>query len=105
MTNSKCIICDTRPAVDGGQCHNCKTRIDTDNRKRKREVFRYLTYRGHVVALIENNGTGVYRPELCKRDPEKLPRKITLNLNNYLHGFTRDQVKEFKKCVLQLARC
>jgi hypothetical protein len=37
-------------------------------------------------------------------DPQRLPKGITLDLNTYLEGFTREQVKRLKASVLRLAR-
>ena len=98
-----CVICDKRPAGDSGRCPICSQKLEAENhRNGKRKVFRFLTYRGSVVALYPN-GEGRFVPELVKRDPAKLPKNITLDLNTYLEGFDRAQIKRMKAAVLQLA--
>lgn len=98
----KCIICERRPANGGAYCANCASKIEADKRRRQAdEPVKFLIYRGHVVGLYRNNGR--LTPKLLKRNPETLPKTKTLNLNRYIEGFTREEVKRFKACVLQCA--
>lgn len=100
----KCIICERRPAVNGnGWCANCTAKIEADRkRKRPEEPVKFLVYRANVVGLFPN-GQGTLKPRLLRRDASKLPKGKTINLDHYCHGFTREQVKRFKKTVLRLA--
>lgn len=100
---TKCIICDKRPAHDGGYCITCTSKLDAE-RKRKgtTQPIKFLTYRGYVVGLY-SNGNGRLVPKLLTRNPDTLPKAKTFDLNTYIEGFTRDQIKAFKRCVLQLA--
>lgn len=99
-----CVICDHRPRAEGSRfCHNCGRKLEAEARRRGNgQPYRFLTYRGHVVGLFEN-GDGKLRGRLLNREPAKLPKGKTLDLNSYLPGFTRDQVKRFKAAVLKLA--
>lgn len=98
-----CAICDRRPANGGAYCSNCTAKLEAERRRKaKPEAQHYLTYRGHVVGLFPN-GDGTLSSRLLRRNPDNLPKSKTLNLNNYIDGFTRDQIKAFKRCVLQLA--
>lgn len=99
----KCIICERRPAKGGAYCANCSAKIDAEQRRRSaNKPLRFLTYRGYVVGLYRN-GSGKLIPHLLRRSPKWLPKSRTLDLNTYLEGFTRDQVKKMKACVLHLA--
>ncbi len=100
---TKCVVCERRPAREDGYCHDCAGMIGADKKRGNgRLPVKYLVYRDNVVGLFPNGG-GMLRPELLKLNPERLPKSRTLNLNNYLPGFTREAIKRFKKCVLQLA--
>jgi len=99
----KCIICEQRPARDGAYCWNCNQKIEAEKRRAKPEKpAKFITYRGYVVGLYHKNDRLI--PELLKRDPENLPKSQTLNLDTYIPGFSREQIKKFKACVLQLAK-
>ena len=99
----KCIICGIRPAPKGGYCSTCTAKIDSERRAHaEQRAEKYLTYRGHVVGLYPSGG-GNLKARLLKRDPTHLPKSRTLNLDTYLEGFDRDQIKRFKACVLSLA--
>jgi hypothetical protein len=99
----KCIICERRPAGQDGVCANCASKVGAENRRRKPdEPFRFATYQGHVVGFFPN-GNGTLKPRLLNRNPDKLPKSKTLDLNRYIEGFTRERVKGLKACVLKLA--
>ena len=99
-----CIICEQRPARTAeGQCRNCASKIEAERKLRAPDKpVKYLTYRGNVVGLFRNGGTAL-KARLLKRSPYGLPKRITLDLNTYLPGFDRAQIKAFKACVLKLA--
>jgi len=101
---SKCLICEKRPRQDGkAYCHNCLAKIEADKRRKEAtKPVKYLTYKGHVVALYRNGG-GKLKGELLRIDPKRLPKAKTLDLNTYLEGFSREQVKRLKASVLKLA--
>lgn len=99
----KCIICGQRPAHTDGICANCAAKVEAERRRRKPvEPFRFLTYRGYVVGFYPN-GNGTLTPKLLRRNPDNLPKYKTLDLNHYIEGFAREEVKRLKACVLQLA--
>lgn len=99
----KCVICSWRPANGNGRCAVCDSKIEADKRHQKPEQPKhFLTYRGHVIGLYPNGG-GTLKAKLLNRNPEKLPKPKTIDLNRYCEGFTREKIKAFKKCVLQLA--
>lgn len=98
-----CVVCDRRPARNGALCANCYQKVEAENSKRKaEEPFKFATYRGHVVGFYRN-GRGKLVPRLLRRKPENLPKNKTLDLNRYIEGFTREQVKKLKTAILQLA--
>jgi len=100
---AKCLICEKHSASDNGFCHNCGDKLKSQRvQKQAKQAYRFLTYRGDVVGLYQNGG-GKFVAILLKRDPAGLPKGKTLDLNEYLPGFTREQVKKFKTTVLKLA--
>lgn len=102
----KCTICNRRPAqTDTGYCNNCTAQIAAECRNKNSQAekpVKFLTYQGHVVGLYPN-GNNSLKARLLSRNPSNLPKTKTLDLNIYLPGFTRKQIKAFKRCVLQLA--
>ena len=99
-----CIICEHRPARTGGICVQCDSKIEHERRPAQSQPpTRYLTYQGYVVGLYPRSD-GKLVPRLLKRSPDHLPKRKTLDLNTYLDGFSRDEVKRFKACVLSTAR-
>lgn len=101
---TKCIICEQRPAqTEDGYCQNCAGHIKAENKRKTVKPFRYVTYQGHVLAFFKNGGDKLI-PRLVSRKPECLPKKITLDLNTYIHGFTREQIKNLKRAVLSAAK-
>ena len=104
MVNKKarCPICDVRPINGNGQyCKVCFDKIASDKSKRKVAPQKFLTYKGFVVGLVLSPDDNRLKPVALKRDPAKLPASKTINLDNYVPGFNRDQIKSFKKCVLR----
>lgn len=98
-----CAICGKRPATKDGYCHNCNSKLEAEKRRKKPEVPKhYLTYRGHVVGLFPDDN-GMLKARLLKRKPENLPKSKTINLNKYCQGYAREQIKAFKRCVLEFA--
>ena len=99
-----CVVCDHRPARVAGLCTNCNAKVESERkRKADQEPFRFVTYHGHVVGMFPNGRDGNYIPRLLKREPDKLPKGRTINLDHYCEGFTRDQIKKMKRCILALA--
>lgn len=96
-----CIICERRPATDDVVCHNCGQKIDKERRARQKpKPEYYLTYKGGVVGLFRNNGT--LKGQALNINPERLPKTNTINLNRYCEGYSRAQIKAFKRAVLTL---
>ena len=104
MTKLKCPIFDQRPINGGGRfCAICADKLAAERRlNRLGQPQRFLTYRGHVVGLFRNGG-GNLSPRLLRRTAKYLPQCRTLDLNTYLDGFSRNQIKTFKRCILSLA--
>jgi hypothetical protein len=102
-----CAICDHRPKAKGGKyCANCQAKIDKENRRRNgQQPVKFATYQGIVVGFYKNDSSGLLTPRLLRRKPESLPKGKTLDLNHYLPGFTREQVKNLKSTILRLAGC
>ena len=98
---TKCVICEERPANGDGRCVQCSGKIASMSR-RKVEPQYFLTYRGDVVGLYPN-GDKTLKPRLLGRSAEHLPKGKTIDLNHYCQGYSREVIKRFKACVLQLA--
>ena len=100
----KCLICGVRPVNGGSYCSQCTSKIEAEKRhKAKPKPFRYATYKGTTIEF-HANGKGTFVPQLCGRNPEKLPHKLLINLNEWCEGFTREQVKKLKRQVLSFAK-
>ena len=101
---TKCVICDKRPANGNelGRCIQCHTKIMAMS-KRTAQPRHFLTYRGNVVGLYPNGGKEL-KPRLLGRSAEHLPKGKTVDLNRYCQGYSRETIKRFKACVLQLSQ-
>lgn len=111
MMRRKCIICETRPVVEGdaaGYCKVCADRIAAGKsaKSAQDDVRAYLTYQGKVVALkpchIEA-GVQIYDCVRVYKDPATLPKSKTLDLNHYCEGYNREQIKKFKRVFALMA--
>lgn len=114
MTNGKrkCLICETKPRFDGSPyCRECHAGMAKASTKRAAtEPVKFLVYQGSVVGLFPNgktteDGQQQFSPVLLKRDPEKLPKGKTLQLDQYLEGYTRQQIKKLKAAHRQAVAC
>jgi hypothetical protein len=109
-TRRKCIICESRPVAKGqkaGYCKQCSDQLEAAKRASpgQVEVYKYLTYRGVVIALkpsSKQGGTQMYKAERVFKNPETLPKAKTVNLNVYCEGYDRGQIKKMKALF---ARC
>jgi hypothetical protein len=107
----KCVVCDTRPARRGPYCGNCASKIaaETRDRDRGKITARYfLHYRGILVGLYaterDETGQNIYAARLeHARDLADVPQSRVINLDTFLPGYTREQVKKFKAACLSLA--
>jgi hypothetical protein len=98
----KCVTCGEKPAVPNlAFCHNCQAKLDAERARLKQKPEWYVTYEGYTVAIFRIDGK--LTPKLIKRDESKLPKSRTLNLNTYLPGYTREQIKNLKRAVLRMA--
>ena len=98
----KCVICDQRPARSGAYCHVCEQRIQAERRRKQTpKPAKYIKYRGRAIALFPN-GKGKLRAEAVRTSLERLPKTKTIDLDTYVKGYTRDQVKQFKAAIAKL---
>ena len=124
-TRSKCLICENKPRQVGAYCHNCAQKIEAENKRRgngKPKPDKYLHYRGQWVGLyvdgVDEEGERQFKPKYLGYTPmpepgakdrvgrllkPKYPMGKTLNLDVYLPGYTREQVKRMKAVVLKLS--
>jgi predicted nucleic acid-binding Zn ribbon protein len=101
----KCHICERRPATtEQGYCHNCQQQLEAEKRRKRQPTpLKYLTYKGITVAF-QRDGGDILKPQLVRRDPDKLPKSKLINLDTYCSGFTREQVKKLKRLCLSFAK-
>lgn len=92
-----CMICSHRPAkAETAFCGICQSKIDANrNGSRHDEPVKYVVYKGDVVGFFRNGGDKL-SPRLVQRKPEGLPKSKTIDLNTYIEGYTREQVKKLK---------
>lgn len=105
VKRAKCPICEVKPVRAGGRfCNNCQQGIDAETARRTpAKAVKFLHYRGIVVGLFPKaKEAGVFVPRLIRRDVEKLPKCRTFDLDGYVEGFDREQVKAFKRTCLVL---
>lgn len=101
----KCHICGLRPAKsENGFCHDCQNSINAE-RQQKRQAAgfdKYIHYQGVTVALKAKNGT--YVPSFYSGNIKRIPRCRLINLDGYCAGYTREQIKKFKRLCKSFAK-
>ncbi|MCJ7576720.1 MAG: hypothetical protein MUO80_08655 [Dehalococcoidia bacterium] len=99
----KCLICGVRPSNGQNYCKQCTSQIEADKRRKaKPKVFRYVTYQD-VTFEFRSGKNGTLTPQYITRNPDTLPQKLLINLNKYVPGLTREQVKKLKRLCLSFA--
>lgn len=107
-----CLFCERRfrlrPDGERMRCFQCKRAQEARRAQEAKDrlcwrkgLYRVLRYRGHLVGLYERPG-GEYHPSPLAVAVASVPKGITLNLDTYLDGFTREQVKKMKATVKRL---
>ena len=124
---SKCFVCETRPRQNDSRfCSPCSDRIAADIRsKQKPQADKYLHYRGHWIGLFANgtdeDGIATFKAKYLCYAPLPAPEEMnaylrhgirpkspkfrlakTLNLDKWIEGFTRQQIKLLKAGVKRL---
>lgn len=98
-----CVVCSHRPARTGAYCSNCNSKLEAGKRRKQSEKpVKYAVYRGNVVGFYHNGNSDSLVAKLLRRNPDRLPKRITLNLDTYIEGLTREQVKKIKRAILTL---
>lgn len=99
---AKCLICEVRPRKEGTlYCHNCGEQIESMHHEEKVKPWRWLVYHDVAVAVFKRHDGSQYG-EMSKREPYtdegklRLPHAITLDLNTFLEGYTKSEVKRMK---------
>lgn len=105
----QCVICEVRPAMKGGAyCHTHQAQIEAERKARRgnrdwwRGAFKFAVWRGVGVAFMPNGEKGVYQPKALPASAlGHLPKGKTINLDGYVNGLSREQVKRIKRAILQ----
>lgn len=112
MAALRCLICEQRPRFENSPyCQQCGGKLDAERRSRTPErASKYLVYQGVVAGLYrigkDGEGNGVYSVRFLKREAADLPKSITVDLDHYCEGLSRDQVKKYKAIVASVgAKC
>ncbi len=118
MHTSSCVFCD-RPLKNGGSfCQEHRRLVEgerakavaTKRERAHRDAHTFVHYRGIVVALMPANGGKVLHPVFHRfvKSPEEgkvarigVPKRKLIDLDGWVDGFTREQVKAFKRAVLR----
>ena len=102
----KCVICGRGHKNEGVYCRGCsieleRARAEKRKRNRKRQAVKVLAYKGHVVGLFRKDGKLV--PRYIGMSLSGVAKRKLINLDEYCEGYTRDQIKNFKRTVLKCA--
>lgn len=114
MQRPKCVCCDLRPRKEGSRyCQTCETKIAAEGKVEREPLPEYyLHYRGVVVGFFRNargrlSPRRLYR-EVVRKDAEgklipTVPASKLINLDEYVPGYDRGQIKRFKAVIAELA--
>ena len=98
----KCIICGFKPRAEGLRyCNNCNSQIKAEKRRGNGFLHaeKFATWHGYGVAFMPNGNGGLTPVALPASAIPKLPKAKTLNLDKYVSGFNRAQVKKIKTAI------
>jgi hypothetical protein len=62
-----------------------------------------VTYQD-VTFEFRSGKNGTLTPQYITRNADTLPQKLLINLNKYVPGLTREQVKKLKRLCLSFAK-
>ena len=113
-TDRRCFLCDRRPKANGGMyCRMCQREMDQAGRERKqrcdawKQAWQFLHWKGVVVGLYPASngadGRPMVKPRRVFKELGQLPKAKVIDLDTYIPGFTRQQIKEMKATLRQLA--
>lgn len=98
---SSCLYCDRKLKLGLAVCQQHERMLATLKPKPKAKPEYYVSYRGHVVAFHKNGGTSL-KPDYLGM--VKIPRKAQqINLDEFCKGYSREQIRKLKTCVMRLA--
>ena len=98
----KCIVCGYRPRAAGLRyCTNCDSKIKSEKRKGDgfQHAEKFAVWHGYGVAFMLNGNGRLTPVALPASAIPKLPKGKCLNLDTYLDGFSRAQVKKIKTAI------
>ncbi len=107
-----CAICDKRPSPPGQYCGHCQAQIASiaaaERKSQSSQPERFVSYKGFTVALFpvnpdpswEEEFKVKYRAVPIRQEVGQLPKSKTVNLDTYVEGLTRHQVKKLKALVM-----
>ncbi len=105
-----CLICGYRPRAKGSKyCQQCGGHIESEwNYCKPKEAKYYVRYREYAIAFMPNGkndaGDQTYYPTPFYGTWNDNLRNVEkwIDLNRYVDGMTREQVKRLKKTVLRV---
>lgn len=114
-TDIRCSICGRRPPAKGEMyCRVCQHEIaQADSERGQRcqawnKAWKFLHWKGVVVGLyqvdqVDDWGIPKVRPRRVFKTLGQLPKGKVIDLDTYIQGFTRQQIKGMKATLKQLA--
>ena len=111
MTTRHCLICQKRfqNRHDSPYCWEHRKAVAmeekavADRRKAKNKAFRFVHYKGNVVGMFPNDKEGTYKPQYVGTSLSGIPQYKLIDLDKYVPGFDRKQIRKLKACVISLA--
>ncbi len=98
-----CGLCGKRPRGKSGHCRMCEHDLDKmrqERRERNRpwweKAYRVVTWKGHVLAYIPKGKDEFKARYIGCKSVAKVPKAKVLNLDEYVEGFDRRQIKNLK---------
>ena len=114
-SDTRCCICGQRPPAKGEMyCRVCQREMDQAGAERRqrceawKKAWKFLHWRGVVVGLyqaaeVDEWGLPKVTPRRVFQPLGRLPKAKVINLDNYIPGFDRGQIKGMKATLKQLA--
>ena len=113
-SDTRCCICGRRPPARGEMyCRVFQGDMDQAELERRqrcqgwKKAWKLLHWKGVVVGIFPNgngpDGQAVYQPRRVFKSLDQLPKDKVIDLDTYIPGFTRQQIRGMKATLKQLA--
>lgn len=101
--SNKCLMCSKTRAKGSMFCRYHSKLVEPPKKLPSiyTQAFKFAKYQGNIVAFLPQED-GSFRPSYVGMNASKVPKSKLIDLDTYCPGYTRQQVKKIKNCILAM---